>query len=76
MTINKWKLAKFTMADARKGGGAKWEGLALFMDEHKLHGIALQELGISDQSTFMANKHKYNGLALLMHPLEKCWISG
>jgi hypothetical protein len=42
LTIYKWKLAQFNMADARKGGGAKWEGLALFMDEHKLHGIALQ----------------------------------
>ena len=48
LTIYKWKLAQSNMTDARKGGGAKWEGLALFMDEHKLHGIALQELRISD----------------------------
>ena len=68
LMIYKWKLAQFNMADARKGGGAKWEGLALFMDEHKLHGIALQELRISDQTTFMVNKHKYKGLTLLMHP--------
>ena len=59
MTIYKWKLAQFNMADARKGGGTKWKGLAMFMDEHKLHGIALQELRISDQTTFMANKHLY-----------------
>ena len=38
------------------------------MDEHKLHGIALQELRISDQTTFMSSKHKYKGLTLLMHP--------
>jgi hypothetical protein len=56
------------MADARKGGGTKWEGLALFMDEHKLHGIALQELRISDQTTFMSSKHKFKGTTLPMHP--------
>ena len=38
------------------------------MEEHKLHGIALHELRISDQTTFMANKHMYTGLTLLMHP--------
>ena len=38
------------------------------MEEHKLHGIALQELRIYDQTTFMANKHLYKGLTLLMHP--------
>ena len=38
------------------------------MEEHKLHGIALQELRISDQTTFMAHKHKYRGLTILMHP--------
>ena len=62
LAIYKWKLAQFNMADARKGGGTKWEGLAQFMDEHKLHDIALQELRISDQTTFMAHKHKYKGL--------------
>ena len=67
MTIHKWKLVQFNMADARKGGGTKWEGLALFMDEHKLHDIALQERTISDQTTFMSNKHKYKGLTSLMH---------
>ena len=68
LTMHKWALAQFNMADARKGEGTKWEGLALFMDEHKLHGIALQDLRISDQTTFMSNKHKYKGLTLLMHP--------
>ena len=68
LTIHKWKLAQFNMADARQGGGTKWEDLALFMDEHTLHGIALQELRISDQTTFMSNKHKYKGLTLRMHP--------
>ena len=53
LTIYKWKLAQFNMVDARKVGGTKWEGLAQFMDEHKLHGIALQELMISDQTTFI-----------------------
>ena len=34
LTIYKWRLAQFNMADARKGGGTKWEGLAQFMEEH------------------------------------------
>ena len=59
MTLHKWKLAQFNMA--------KCEGLSLFMDEHKLHGIALQKLRISDHTIFMSNKHKYKGLTLLMH---------
>ena len=41
ITLRKWRLAQFNMADARKGGGVKWEGLSQFMEEHKLHGIAL-----------------------------------
>ena len=68
ITLYKWRLAQFNMADARRGGGAKWEGLSQLMEEHKLHGIALQELRITDQTTFMANKHMYKGLTLLMHP--------
>ena len=56
------------MADAGRGGGTKWEGLAQFMEDHRLHGITLRELGISDQPTFTAHKHKYKGLTLLMHP--------
>ena len=68
MTTYKRKLAQFNMADARKGDGTEWEGLAQIMEEHTLHGIALQGLGISDQATFMAHKHKYRGLTLLMHP--------
>ena len=56
LTIHKWKLAQFNMADARKGGGTKWEDLALFMNEHTLHGITLQERRISDQTTFMIVK--------------------
>jgi hypothetical protein len=68
ITLYKWRLAQFNMADAKKGGGAKWRGLSELMEEHKLHGIALQELRIYDQTTFMANKHKYKGLTLLMHP--------
>ena len=38
------------------------------MEEHKLHGIALQELRISDQTPFMANKHMYKEITLLLHP--------
>ena len=64
------------MADARKGGGTKWKGLVLFMDEHKLHGIAPQELRLSDQTTFMSNKHTYNGLTLLMHPCIEEALNG
>ena len=41
------------------------------MEEHRLHGIALQELRISDQTTFMASKHMDKGLTLLMHPCTK-----
>ena len=33
--------------------------LSRLMEEHKLHGIALQELRILDQTTLMANKHNY-----------------
>ena len=85
ITIRKWRLAQLNMADAKKGGGAKWLGLAQFMDAHKLHGIALQELRIKDQATFIAQKEKYKGLSLLMHPCiegEKGggsrwhWVSG
>ena len=68
ITLYKWRLAQFNMSDAKRGGGAKWRGLSQLMEEHKLHGIALQELRIYDQTTFMANKHKYKGLTLLMHP--------
>ena len=46
------------------------------MEEHKLHGIALQELRIYDQTTFMANKHMYKGLTLLMHPCIKGGLGG
>lgn len=66
--LYKWRLAQFNISDAKRGGGAKWEGLAQLMDEHKLHGIALQEIRIHDQTTFMASKHKYKGLTLLLHP--------
>ena len=76
LTIHKWKLAQFNMVDARKRNGTKWEGVALFMDEHKLHGIALQELRISDQAIFMSNKHKYKGLTLLMHPCIEGDLNG
>ena len=76
LTMHKCELAQFNMADARKGGGTKWEGLALIMDEHKLHGIALQELRISDQTTFMSIKHKYKGLTLLMHPCIERYLNG
>ena len=64
------------MSDAKRGGGAKWEGLSQLTEEHKLHGIALQELRISDQTTFMANKHMYKGLTLLMHPCIKGDLGG
>ena len=37
--------ARLSLKDAHD---KMWEGLALFMDEHELHGIALQELKISD----------------------------
>ena len=76
ITLYKWRLAQFNMADAKRGGGAKWEGLSQFMEEHKLHGIALQELRISDQTTFMASKHLYKGLTLLMHPCIKGELGG
>ena len=46
------------------------------MEEHKLHGIALQELRISDHTTFMANRHMYKGLTLLMHPCIKGELRG
>ena len=57
ITLYTWRLAQFNMSDAKRGGGgAKREGLSQLMGEHKLHGIALQELRISYQTTFMANK--------------------
>ena len=65
--MHKWRLAQINMADARKGGGVKWERLSQFMGEHRLHGVALQELRIEDQPTFMAHRHMYKGLTLLMH---------
>ena len=46
ITLYKWRLAQFNMSDAKRGGGAKWRGLSQLMEEHKLHGIALQELRI------------------------------
>ena len=58
ITIGKWRLAQLNIGDAKKGGGAKWEGLSQFMDKHKLHGIALQELRLKDQTTFMSRKDK------------------
>jgi hypothetical protein len=68
------------MSDAKRGGGTKWDGLAMglaqLMEEHKLHGIALQELRIYDQTTFMANKHMYKGLTLLMHPCKEGELGG
>ena len=64
------------MSDSKRGGGAKWEGLSQLMEEHKLHGIALQELRISYQTTSMASKHMYKGLALLMHPCIKGELGG
>ena len=78
ITLYKWRLAQFSMSDATRGGGAKWEGLSQLMEEHKLHGIALQELRISYQTTFMASKHSvmYKGLALLMHPCIKGELRG
>ena len=39
-----------------------------------VHGraqAALHELGISDQARFMAHKHKYRGLPILMHPCKE-----
>ena len=39
--LYKWRLAQFNMAGARKGGRTKWEELTQFMEENKLHGIAL-----------------------------------
>ena len=68
MALYKWRLAQSNMPDARREGGAKWEGLSQLIEEHRLHGIALQELRISDQTTFVANKHTYKGLTLLMYP--------
>ena len=38
------------------------------MGPSKLHNIALQELRISDQATFMVNKHTYKGLTPPMYP--------
>ena len=43
ITLYKWRLAQFNMSDAKRGGGAKWRGLSQLMEEHKLHGIALQK---------------------------------
>ena len=76
ITLYKWRLAQFNISDAKRGGAAKWEGLSQLMEEHKLHGIALQELRISDQTTFMANKHTYKGLTLLMHPCIEGELGG
>ena len=76
ITLYKWRLAQFNMSDVKRGGGAKWEGLSQLMEEHKLHGIALQELRISDQTTFMANKNVYKGLTLLMRPCIKGDLGG
>ena len=76
LTIYKWRLAQFNMVDARKGGGTKWEGSAQFMEEHRLYGIALQELRISDRTTFIAHKHRYRGLTLPMHPCIEVDLDG
>ena len=76
ITLYKWRLAQFNISDAKRGGGAKWKGISQLMAEHKLHGIALQELIIDDQTTFMANKHLYKGLRLLMHPCTKGDLGG
>ena len=38
ITLYKWRLAQFNMSDAKRGGGAKWDGLAQLMEEHKLRG--------------------------------------
>ena len=76
IALYKWRLARFNMSDAKRGGEAKWEGLSQLMEEHKLHGIALQELRIPDQTTFMATKHMYKGLTLLMHPCIKEELGG
>ena len=64
------------MSDAKRGGGAKGGGPSRIMEAHKLHGIALQELRIKDQTTFMANKDMYKGLTLLIHPCIDGNLSG
>ena len=46
------------------------------MEEHKLRGIALQELRIKDQTIFVANGDMYKGLTLLMHPCIDGNLSG
>ena len=53
-----------------------WEGLSQLMEEHKLHGIALQELRMSDQTIFMANRHVYKGLTLQMRPCIEGELGG
>ena len=42
ITPYKWRLAQSNMSDAKRGGGAKWEGLSQLMVEHKLHGHKYQ----------------------------------
>ena len=43
-TLCKWRLAHFNISDAKRWDRAKCEGLAQLVEEHKLPGIALQEL--------------------------------
>ena len=76
ITLYKWRLAQFNMADAKRGGGVKLEGLSELMEEDKPHGISLRELIILDQTISMVNKHMYTGFTLLMHSCIKGDLGG
>jgi hypothetical protein len=61
-------LAQLNIADIRRFTEQKWRGLAQIMEAKNLHGIALQELRVSDAATFTVNQHLYKGLTLLVEP--------
>ena len=71
ITLYKWRLAQFNMSDAKRGGGAKWRGLSQLMEEHKLHGIALQELRIYDQATFYGKQAQIQGTHTADAPMHR-----
>ena len=74
LTICKWRLAQFNMADAREGAGSrgtKWEDLSQFVDGHNLHGMVLQGLRVKEHTTAIAQKDKYKERTLLMYPVHK-----
>jgi len=65
---NAWRLAQLNISDINKFTELKWRGLSQLVEEHKLHGVALQELRITDAAIFLAYQHLCPGLSLLLEP--------